>query len=120
MSGSGGVSIVRSRGENRFYVSPGMRQKQQQQRLLISKNYTPEMDKRGDSDQCGSSLSSSSLVVSNCSVSGWVGIESNYSSTNLDRFLEFATLVVPAQHFPKGYHPRCSSDAAAATFFRRL
>ncbi|XP_050219561.1 uncharacterized protein LOC126669954 [Mercurialis annua] len=109
MSGSGGVSVARSRGENRFYVSPGMRQKQQQQkqkqppqRPVIAKNCSPEMEKRGDSDQCGSSLSSSSSsVVSNCSVSGRVGIESNNSSTNLDRFLEFTTPVVAAQHFHK-------------------
>ncbi|EEF43036.1 uncharacterized protein LOC8275589 [Ricinus communis] len=106
MSGSGGVSIARTRGENRFYVSPGMRQKQQQQqqqqqqkpqqqRPLISKSCMVEVEKRGESDQCGSSSSS----VSNCSVSGRVGIEGN--STNLDRFLEYTTPVVPAQYLPK-------------------
>ncbi|KAB5537301.1 hypothetical protein DKX38_014834 [Salix brachista] len=98
MSGSGGVSIARNRGENRFYVSPGIRkqqqlqqlkQQQQQQKPSISKNSTVENEKKKESDQCGS----------NCSVSGRVGPESN--STNLDRFLEFTTPVVPAQFLPK-------------------
>jgi len=98
MSGSGGVSIARNRGENRFYVSPGIRkqqqlqqlkQQQQQQKPSISKNSTVEIEKRKESDQCGS----------NCSVSGRVGPESN--STNLDRFLEYTTPVVPAQFLPK-------------------
>ncbi|CAK7333247.1 unnamed protein product [Dovyalis caffra] len=96
MSGSGGVSIARTRGENRFYVSPGIRkqqqlqqQKQQQPKPSISKNSTLEIEKRKESDQCGS----------NCSVSGRVGSESN--PTNLDRFLEHTTPVVPAQFLPK-------------------
>eukprot|EP00258_Populus_trichocarpa_P050301 XP_024466320.1 uncharacterized protein LOC7477192 isoform X2 [Populus trichocarpa] len=92
MSGSGGVSIARNRGENRFYVSPGiqqLKQQQQQQKPSISKNSTVEIEKRKESDQCGS----------NCSVSGRVGPESN--STNLDRFLEYTTPVVPAQFLPK-------------------
>lgn len=97
MSGSGGVSVARTRGENRFYVSPGIRkqqqlqqQKQQQQlKPSISKDSTAEIEKRKGSDQCGS----------NCSVSGRVG--SDTSSTNLDRFLEYTTPVVPAQFLPK-------------------
>ncbi|XP_065863779.1 uncharacterized protein [Euphorbia lathyris] len=122
MSGSGGVSIARARGENRFYVSPGMRrqqqqqqqqqkqqhqqqqlqqqqklQQQQQQRVLVSKNCAPEIEKGAESDQCGSSGSSSS--ISNCSVSSRSGNEG--TSTNLDRFLESTTPVVPAQFLPK-------------------
>ncbi|KDP27870.1 hypothetical protein JCGZ_18950 [Jatropha curcas] len=110
MSGSGGVSIARARGESRFYVSPAMRKQQQQQqqqlqqqqqtqqqRPSISKNSTAEMEKRADSDQCGSLSSSSSM--SNCSVSGRIG--SDVNSTNLDRFLEYTAPVVPAQYFPK-------------------
>ncbi|KAJ6770878.1 hypothetical protein OIU74_017349, partial [Salix koriyanagi] len=99
MSGSGGVSIARNRGDNRFYVSPGIRKQQQlqqlkqkqqqQQKPSISKNSTVENEKKKESDQCGST----------CSVSGRVGPESN--STNLDRFLEFTTPVVPAQFLPK-------------------
>ncbi|KAG6758744.1 hypothetical protein POTOM_035201 [Populus tomentosa] len=95
MSGSGGVSTARNRGENRFYVSPGIRKQQQlqqlkqQQKPSISKNSTVEIEKRKESDQC----------ASNCSVSGRVGPESN--STNLDRFLEYTTPVVPAQFLPK-------------------
>ncbi|KAJ6719958.1 T15D22.8, partial [Salix purpurea] len=101
MSGSGGVSIARNRGDNRFYVSPGIRKQQQlqqlkqkqkqqqQQKPSISKNSTVENEKKKESDQCGST----------CSVSGRAGPESN--STNLDRFLEFTTPVVPAQFLPK-------------------
>jgi membrane protease subunit (stomatin/prohibitin family) len=100
MSGSGGVSVARNRGENRFYVSPGIRkqqqlqqqkQQQQQQQLKpsISKDSTAEIEKRKGSDQCGS----------NCSVSGRVGSDTN--STNLDRFLEYTTPAVPAQFLPK-------------------
>ncbi|KAJ6689005.1 hypothetical protein OIU85_005423 [Salix viminalis] len=93
MSGSGGVSVARTRGENRFYVSPGIRKQQQlqQQQLKpsISKDSTVEIEKRKGSDQCGS----------NCSVSGRVGSDTN--STNLDRFLEYTTPVVPAQFLPK-------------------
>ncbi|KAF9677954.1 hypothetical protein SADUNF_Sadunf08G0161600 [Salix dunnii] len=96
MSGSGGVSVARTRGENRFYVSPGIRkqqqlqqQQQQQLKLSISKDSTVEIEKRKGSDQCGS----------NCSVSGRVGSDTN--STNLDRFLEYTTPVVPAQFLPK-------------------
>ncbi|XP_011042731.1 PREDICTED: uncharacterized protein LOC105138374 [Populus euphratica] len=101
MSGSGGVSVARTRGENRFYVSPGIRKQQQLQqqkqlqqqqqklKLSISKDSTAEIEKRKGSDQCGS----------NCSVSGRVGSDTN--STNLDRFLEYTTPVVPAQFLPK-------------------
>ncbi|KAJ6319040.1 hypothetical protein OIU76_014394 [Salix suchowensis] len=93
MSGSGGVSVARTRGDNRFYVSPGIRKQQQlqQQQLKpsISKDSTVEIEKRKGSDQCGS----------NCSVSGRVGSDTN--STNLDRFLEYTTPVVPAQFLPK-------------------
>ncbi|KAJ9181856.1 hypothetical protein P3X46_005903 [Hevea brasiliensis] len=98
MSGSGGVSIARARGENRFYVSPAMR-KQQQQGSSISKNCTVESEKRTDSDQCGSVSSSSFTSNCYCSVSGRVEGECN--STNLDRFLKYTTPVVPAQYFPK-------------------
>ena len=55
----------------------------------ISKDSTVEIEKRKGSDQCGS----------NCSVSGRVGSDTN--STNLDRFLEYTTPVVPAQFLPK-------------------
>src|SRR5262249_36848987 len=95
MSGSGGVSMARTRGENRFYVSPPMRkqQQQQQQKPLISKNGTAVVEKRADSDQCGSP------TAPNCSVSCRAGSEDNL--TNLDRFLKYTTPVVPAQFLPK-------------------
>ncbi|KAF2289124.1 hypothetical protein GH714_029015 [Hevea brasiliensis] len=99
MSGSGGVSIARARGENRFYVSPAMRKQQQQQGSSISKNCTVESEKRTDSDQCGSVSSSSFTSNCCCSVSGRVEGECN--STNLDRFLKYTTPVVPAQYLPK-------------------
>ncbi|XWS14146.1 hypothetical protein CRYUN_Cryun36dG0098500 [Craigia yunnanensis] len=105
MSGSGGVSIARSRGgENRFYNPPPMRKQQEQQqqmmmmqrreqRPLISKSLT---EKRMDHDECAtSSPSSSSLNNSNDNKIN------DDNSTNLDRFLEFTTPVVPAQYLPK-------------------
>ncbi|WCJ23365.1 hypothetical protein M5689_005395 [Euphorbia peplus] len=102
---SGGVSVAR-RGENRFYVSPGMRRREQQQKLqkqqrvLVPKN-SPEIIEKGgaDSDQCGSSGSLSSM--SNCSASCREGAPTTTTGTNLDRFLEFTTPVVPAQFSPK-------------------
>lgn len=91
--------MARTRGENRFYVSPGMRkyqqQKQQQEQKpsSISKNCTAETEKRLESDHFGSS------ATSTCSVSGRVGSEGD--STNFDRFLEYTTPMVPAQFLPK-------------------
>ncbi|XWS08532.1 hypothetical protein CRYUN_Cryun40dG0010800 [Craigia yunnanensis] len=99
MPGSGGVSISRNRGgENRFYNPPPMRNQQQQQmmmqrreqRQLISKNLT---EKRTDQEECVTSSPSSS------SLNNDKGNGDN--STNLDRFLEFTTPVVPAQYLPK-------------------
>ena len=96
MSGSGGVSIARSRGgENRFYNPPPMRKQQQQmqrreQRQLISKSLT---EKRTDHEECAtSSPSSSSVNNSKRNDDNW---------TNLDRFLEFTTPVIRAQYLPK-------------------
>ncbi|KAJ8766848.1 hypothetical protein K2173_009139 [Erythroxylum novogranatense] len=102
MSGSGGVPMPKNRGDNRFYVSPAMRKQQQQQQQekkqhkpAVAKNSGSEMGKRSDSDQCGSHSS----LSSNCSVSGRTVGEDNL--TNLDRFLEHTTPVVPAQLLPK-------------------
>ncbi|GMI80161.1 hypothetical protein like AT4G16100 [Hibiscus trionum] len=105
MSGYGGVSISRRRGgENRFYNPPPMRkqQKQQQQetatkmqrreeRPSISRSST---EKRTDREECAMpSASSSSMNNSNK--------RNDENSTNLDRFLEFTSPVVPVQYFPK-------------------
>ncbi|XVF28254.1 hypothetical protein REPUB_Repub15cG0013800 [Reevesia pubescens] len=100
MSGSGGVSIARSRsGENRFYNPPPMRKQQQQQmmmqrreqRPLISKSLT---EKRTDHKDCATSSTSSSSVNNNYK-------RNDDNSTNLDRFMEFTTPLVPAQYLPK-------------------
>ncbi|XVF66167.1 hypothetical protein PTKIN_Ptkin10aG0013600 [Pterospermum kingtungense] len=114
MSGSGGVSIARSRGgESRFYNPPPMRKlqqqqqqqqqqmmmaqrREQQQRPLISKGLT---EKRTDHEECATSSPSSSSV--NDSNSKRNGDDNDNNSTNLDRFLEFTTPVVPAQYLPK-------------------
>ncbi|KAL4289974.1 hypothetical protein GQ457_14G016550 [Hibiscus cannabinus] len=108
MPGSGGVSIARSRGgENRFYNPPPMRKQQQQQQAMktqrleegpsISRSLT---EKRTDREECAmSSASSSSLNNSTINDNDDKGNDNN--STNLDRFLEFTTPVVPVQCFPK-------------------
>ncbi|KAF5452299.1 hypothetical protein F2P56_027310 [Juglans regia] len=112
MSASGGVSIARSRGENRFYNPPHVRQRQQQQQqqqqlqgqekhqrsTSVSRagSSSVESEKRTASDECAS-LSS---TKSDCSISG-SGLGASDSATNLDRFLEHTTPVVPAQYFPK-------------------
>ncbi|XP_022760631.1 uncharacterized protein LOC111306898 [Durio zibethinus] len=104
MSGSGGVSIARSRGgENRFYNPPPMRKQQQQvmkmqrreQRPLISKSLT---EKRTDHEECATSSPSSSSVNNSIDNNNK---RNDDNSTNLDRFLEFTTPVVPAQYLPK-------------------
>ncbi|XVE65565.1 hypothetical protein DITRI_Ditri08aG0009900 [Diplodiscus trichospermus] len=102
MSGSGGVSIARSRGgENRFYNPPPIRKQQQQQQMMtmqrreqkpsISKGLT---EKRTDHEDCATSSPSSSSVNNDDK-------RNDDNSTNLDRFLEFTTPVVPAQYLPK-------------------
>ncbi|KAL4311450.1 hypothetical protein GQ457_01G021540 [Hibiscus cannabinus] len=103
MSGSGGVSIARSRGgENRFYNPPPMRKQQQQQQKmmmqrreqrppLVSKIST---EKRMDHEECATSLPSSSSSDNSSK-------RNDDNSTNLDRFLEFTTPLVPAKYLPK-------------------
>ncbi|MBA0800054.1 hypothetical protein Gohar_010518 [Gossypium harknessii] len=115
MSGSGGVSIARSRGgESRFYNPPPMRkqqqlqQQQQQQQMTtttmqrreqrppsISKGST---EKRTDHEDCATLLPSSSSSSSSANNSSKTNDD---NSTNLDRFLEFTTPVVSAQYLPK-------------------
>lgn len=110
MSGSGGVSLGRTRGENRFYNPPAVRQRQLEQRQRqeqeqlqrkqkqhqrpsvpskAASSSSVESDKRTESDDCASSFS---LVSPR-------GLSSD--ATNLDRFLEHTTPMVPAQYFPK-------------------
>lgn len=113
MSVSGGVSIARNRGENRFYNPPHVRQRQQeQQRQQVEqqqeKHQRPptcsssvESEKRAGSDECAS-FSSSTTTKSDCSVSGLgSGLGASDAATNLDRFLEHTTPAVPAQYLPK-------------------
>ncbi|KAL5541903.1 hypothetical protein UlMin_009613 [Ulmus minor] len=117
MSGSGGVSIVRSRGENRFYNPPPIRQRnleqqqrqqeeqqqrQQEEQQRLQKVQEPSvaaskasslsvesLKRTSESDDCASSISSVSVR----------GVSSDAS--NLDRFLEHTTPLVSAQYFPK-------------------
>lgn len=96
MSGTGGA---RNRGESRFYNPPALRrqlqQQQQQQRLQELQREEAEKAansmnsavRRTDPDDCATSPSSSSKEI--------VGNDVNL--TNLDRFLQFTTPVVPAQ-----------------------
>ncbi|PQQ14184.1 uncharacterized protein Pyn_23845 [Prunus yedoensis var. nudiflora] len=87
MSGYGGVSIGPTRGENRFYNPPAIRQRQQQQRQKLEQ----EKHRRQsvESDDCATSHSSGS------------GRAVLTDATNLDRFLEYTTPVVQAQYIPK-------------------
>ncbi|GLT32551.1 hypothetical protein SLA2020_072110 [Shorea laevis] len=107
MSAAGGVSVARprSRGESRFYNPPPMRkqlqlqQQQQQQQQQRQRGRGGEkgssskssVERRMDPDECATPSPSSS--------NGNVG--NNGNSTNLDRFLESTTPVVPAQYLPK-------------------
>lgn len=115
MSVSGGVSIARNRGENRFYNPPHVRQRQQQQqrqqvqqqqeeekqRRPSTCSSSVESDKRAGSDECASLSSSTTTTKSDCSVSGLGSGLGASDVTNLDRFLEHTTPAVPAQYFPK-------------------
>ncbi|KAJ0035796.1 hypothetical protein Pint_24415 [Pistacia integerrima] len=82
------------RGENRFYNPPHIRKQQQQLRQQQEEERRLEQEREhqklsvapvtvGPDDECESSLYCLS------------------ESTNLDRFLEYTTPVVPAQHLPK-------------------
>lgn len=102
MSGSGGAAIAggsRSRnrhlGENRFYSPPPLRkhrEKQEQQRSSLSR--TSSENRPGSSSDC----SISSRATSDMS--------------NLDRFLEHITPLVPAQCSPKTNSRRWKSREA--------
>ncbi|VVA24654.1 PREDICTED: Protein of unknown function DUF789 [Prunus dulcis] len=87
MSGNGGVSIGRTRGENRFYNPPAIRQRQQQQRQKLEQEKHQRQSL--ESDDCATSHSSGS------------GRAVLTDATNLDRFLEYTTPVVQAQYIPK-------------------
>ncbi|CAB4262618.1 unnamed protein product [Prunus armeniaca] len=87
MSGYGGVSIGRTRGDNRFYNPPAIRQRQQQQRQKLEQE--KHQRQSVESDDCATSHSSGS------------GRAVLTDATNLDRFLEYTTPVVQAQYIPK-------------------
>ncbi|XP_008223282.1 PREDICTED: uncharacterized protein LOC103323102 [Prunus mume] len=87
MSGYGGVSIGQTRGENRFYNPPAIRQRQQQQRQKLEQE--KHQRQSVESDDCATSHSSGS------------GRAVLTDATNLDRFLEYTTPVVQAQYIPK-------------------
>ncbi|XP_022741553.1 uncharacterized protein LOC111293090 [Durio zibethinus] len=103
MTAAGGVSIARSRGgENRFYNPPPMRKQQQEQQLMMMKQRREQRplislsstEKRTDHEECVTSSPSSSSVNNN-------NKRNDDNSTNLDRFLEYTTPVVPAQQLPE-------------------
>lgn len=102
MSGHGGVSIGRARGENRFYNPPAIRQRQQQQQQLQRQKLEQEKHQRAsvvESDDCATSHSSESgRATSHSSESGREVVS---EAANLDRFLEFTTPLAPAQFLPK-------------------
>ncbi|KAG7533526.1 hypothetical protein ISN45_Aa08g011520 [Arabidopsis thaliana x Arabidopsis arenosa] len=124
MSGSGGVSIARTaiRGENRFYNPPPMRRMQQEAQL---QQQIREKQRRDDEEEerrkavtvvamppprtrkgLGVSESKNRVVVSGSEVCAGSSDSSSGSGrvlsdgSNLDRFLEHTTPVVPARLFP--------------------
>uniref|UniRef100_A0A0A0L5V4 DUF789 domain-containing protein n=1 Tax=Cucumis sativus TaxID=3659 RepID=A0A0A0L5V4_CUCSA len=125
MSVSGGVSIARIRGENRFYHPPAMRRRLQQQQqqqqqqqpkqsALDSKDVVAaatstidDLEKRSEFDECRSWSTRSDCSVSDRGLA---------DSTNLDRFLEHTTPLVPAHCIPKtslrGWRNREVSEAS--------
>ncbi|KAF3456295.1 hypothetical protein FNV43_RR00945 [Rhamnella rubrinervis] len=110
MSVSGGVAHARSRGENRFYNPPQVRQRQLEQRQRQEQEQLQRKQKQHQRPSVPSKAASSSSVESDkrtesddcASCFGLVsarGVSSD--ATNLDRFLEHTTPVVPAQYFSK-------------------
>ncbi|XP_061993223.1 uncharacterized protein LOC133711063 isoform X1 [Rosa rugosa] len=98
MSGHGGVSIGRARGENRFYNPPPIRERQHQQQLQRQQKLEQEKQHHQrrpvsvsvvESDDCATSHSSGS------------GREALSEAANLDRFLEFTTPLARAHFLPK-------------------
>lgn len=87
MSGFRGNSNARGvRGENRFYNPPHIRKQQEEERRLERERQHKKLSEAPvmvGSDECESSPYCASEL------------------TNLDRFLEYTTPVVPAQHLPK-------------------
>ncbi|CAN7003983.1 unnamed protein product [Brassica oleracea var. botrytis] len=117
MSSSGGVSIARTaiRGENRFYNPPPMRRMQQeaqlQQQLRERQQREGEVDKEPKATQPPprtrkSHGKSKNRVVSTGSEVSLGSSESSGSGrvqregSNLDRFLEHTTPLVPARFLP--------------------
>lgn len=124
MSGSGGVSIARTaiRGENRFYNPPPMRRMQQEAQL---QQQIREKQRRDDEEEerrkaatvvamppprtrngLGVTESKNRVLVSGSEVCAGSSDSSSGSGrvlsdgSNLDRFLEHTTPVVPARLFP--------------------
>ncbi|CAL9751134.1 unnamed protein product [Musa acuminata subsp. burmannicoides] len=107
---TGGSSSARFHGVDRFYCPPAVRRhlEQQQQKLQQKKSSTqrparprtrpspaPEESREAAENRAKSDDSSSKPSVS-CSASSLPT-----PAGNLDRFLEFTTLIVPAHYFPK-------------------
>ncbi|CAI0626691.1 unnamed protein product [Linum tenue] len=131
MSGSGGVTTARARGDGRFYVSPAMRkpheqlqqqqqrrrhqqsiQQQQQQQQQQRQHQQQQQQKPANPPMNGTPHEIEKRVdADQCRSSSTSSTASNSSvpgrpstdgvHTNLDRFLEFTTPVVAAQMLPK-------------------
>ncbi|KAK9288711.1 hypothetical protein L1049_017174 [Liquidambar formosana] len=112
----GGVSIARSRNGDRFYNPPAVRRYRQQMLLQQQQQQKQQQQQQQQQEEVRKPAkqwapvgvseirtepddwaSSTSTTQSECSVAreGMGGV------TNLDRFLEYTTPVVPAQYFPK-------------------
>nr|DAD38171.1 TPA_asm: hypothetical protein HUJ06_008812 [Nelumbo nucifera] len=96
MSGSGGFAFARSHDGDRFYNPPPMRRHQQQ--LLqqqLQRPTKPKAPVKAENKMESDDSTSSKRSVRSSSPTRQT------SSTNLDRFLESTTPVVPAQYFSK-------------------
>ena len=115
MSGQGGVSISRSRNGHRFYDPPAVRRNQQQQQLQQQQQQQQQQHQQQQQQQQmvhrqqvqkplkhkAAAEPESRTEPDDCSSTCSVSHQGLGDSTNLDRFLEYTTPVVPAQHFPK-------------------
>ena len=114
MSGLGGVSIGRARGENRFYNPPPIRERQQQQLLLQKQKLEEEKKQHQRQQQLQQQQQQLSVsVVVECddcatSHSSGSGREALSEAANLDRFIEFTTPLARAQFLPKVLQNHCS------------
>lgn len=102
MSGSGGFSFARSHSGDRFYNPPAMRRHQQQMLQQQQQRHQKQMELKAMNESVNRS-ECDDVTSSKPSVSSSLQSRPT-NSTNLDRFLESTTPLVPAQYFPKVLH----------------